>query len=308
MEYATRQAPASWRRRIFESELGLVEDYRCAGANRRRTPAGHSPDFQIGLPYDGLFVWHVGADAVVSDPNQVLFVAGGEDFHLSEPLPGPYAELIVTPRADLLAELLGTDASRLSAHPLFRQRRALAQPATQLGRTRALHGVRWTGLEGDEALLGLMRTALGAGRTPCVVTGSTRRLVDAAKQFVAARLASRLRLACVARAVGASPAYLTDAFRRIEGLSLHRYVVRLRLARALVELPHAGDITALALDLGFSSHSHFTAAFRSAFGCTPSDVRRSAAGRRRRTDGSRFVTAPCGASGSCTSHGDPRAR
>jgi AraC-like DNA-binding protein len=51
--------------------------------------------------------------------------------------------------------------------------------------------------------------------------------------------------------------------------------MQLRLSRALVELPHANDLTALALDLGFSSHSHFTAAFRRMFQCTPSEFRES---------------------------------
>jgi AraC-like DNA-binding protein len=51
--------------------------------------------------------------------------------------------------------------------------------------------------------------------------------------------------------------------------------VQLRLARALIELPHANDLTQLALDLGFSSHSHFAASFRRAFGSTPSAFRES---------------------------------
>jgi AraC family transcriptional regulator len=54
---------------------------------------------------------------------------------------------------------------------------------------------------------------------------------------------------------------------------LYRYQMRLRLNRALVELPHCNDITGLALELGFSSHSHFTAVFGKAFGLTPSDYR-----------------------------------
>ncbi len=68
---------------------------------------------------------------------------------------------------------------------------------------------------------------------------------------------------------------------RVEGVSLHRYLMQLRLARALVELPHAEDLAALALALGFSSHSHFSAAFRRAFGCTPSQFRQTARGRPR---------------------------
>jgi AraC-like DNA-binding protein len=37
----------------------------------------------------------------------------------------------------------------------------------------------------------------------------------------------------------------------------------------------ADDLTALALELGFSSHSHFTDAFRAEFGRAPSRIRRS---------------------------------
>ena len=36
------------------------------------------------------------------------------------------------------------------------------------------------------------------------------------------------------------------------------------------------DLTAIALDAGFASHSHFTARFRSFFGCTPAGLRRLA--------------------------------
>jgi AraC-like DNA-binding protein len=271
------------RSTLFESALGLVEDYRCVGAGRRRTPAGHSPDFQVGLPYDGVFVWHVGHDDVVTDANQVLFVAAGEDFHLSEPVPGAYAELIITPARSLLSEILEADDAQLSSHPMFRRRRRLADARLQLFRARTLHAMRagyWKGLPGDEAMVQLLCSSLDKAPQPHL-NGATRRLVDRTKQFLGAHLSETLHLARVARAVGSSPAYLTDVFRRIEGLSLHRYLVQLRLARALVELPHTEDLTSLALDLGFSSHSHFTASFRSAFGCAPSVFRRSARYRQR---------------------------
>jgi AraC-like DNA-binding protein len=54
---------------------------------------------------------------------------------------------------------------------------------------------------------------------------------------------------------------------------MYRYQLRLRLSRALLELPHCNDITGLALDLGFYSHSHFSNSFRKAFGMTPSSYR-----------------------------------
>jgi AraC-like DNA-binding protein len=40
-------------------------------------------------------------------------------------------------------------------------------------------------------------------------------------------------------------------------------------------LGRCDDLTRLSLDLGFSSHSHFTAAFRQAYGRTPAEFQRS---------------------------------
>ncbi|MFA6441419.1 MAG: helix-turn-helix domain-containing protein, partial [Sterolibacterium sp.] len=41
----------------------------------------------------------------------------------------------------------------------------------------------------------------------------------------------------------------------------------------------ADDLTALAIELGFSSHSHFAETFRREFGRTPSQVRSNASTR-----------------------------
>jgi AraC-like DNA-binding protein len=57
----------------------------------------------------------------------------------------------------------------------------------------------------------------------------------------------------------------------VEGLPLYRYHLRLRLARALDLIAEREDLSDLAQDLGFSSHSHFSAAFRQAYGISPSE-------------------------------------
>jgi AraC family transcriptional regulator len=127
-------------------------------------------------------------------------------------------------------------------------------------------------IETEETTVGLLPGAmLHAPRAP--VSARTLFVIRQAKAFLEAELANRIRLIDVARAVGTSPAHLTVLFRRVEGIPLHRYLIRLRLSRALVQLPYADDLTKLALDVGFSSHSHFTAAFRRAYGVTPSQVR-----------------------------------
>src|SRR5262245_24025895 len=265
------------RTRIFESPLAVVENLRCRGLRQVRSPEGFSAQFRICLPYRGFFIWHVGADDVVGDANQALFVSGGEAYRVSEPLSGGYAELIVTPNLELLCDLVQTSESRLRLHPLFVLRSRRAPPELQMLRARLLHAAANDGLGGlaDDLVVALLRTALGAEMPPVRLGCSTKALIHRTKEFVEAHLSESLRLSDVARAVGASPAYVTNVFRRVEGVPLHKYVVQSRLARSLLGLPHANDLTRLALDVGFSSHSHFAAAFRRAFGCTPSEFRAS---------------------------------
>ena len=99
------------------------------------------------------------------------------------------------------------------------------------------------------------------------------------KLVLASDLSRRWTLAEIAAEVGGSPVYLTQVFQQVEGLPLYRYQLRLRLARALDLLPDCEDLTALGLELGFSSHSHFSAAFRETYGRSPSEFRQATAAR-----------------------------
>jgi AraC family transcriptional regulator len=265
------------RIRFLDLPIGLVEDVRRQGGDPGRSLEGFSPDFQVCFPYRGMFVWHVGRDDVVGDANQVLFVTGGEGYRISNPRSHGYAELIITPAPGVLAEMAQADHHPRAAHPLLPRRSWRASAQAQIFRARFLHwatGAAVDDLEAEEMVLALLRTAL-TDYVPCVsaCAPTTKRLIRRAQEFLDAELAHRITLTDVARAVGASPAYLTDIFHRAEGISLHRYLTQLRLARALAELPHTDDLTTLALSLGFSSHSHFSAVFRRAFGLTPSQFR-----------------------------------
>jgi AraC family transcriptional regulator len=98
-------------------------------------------------------------------------------------------------------------------------------------------------------------------------------LVERARTTLGARYAEPLALGALARAVGVSRSRLCRVFRRRTGTTLHAYRDGLRLRAALEALPGCSDLTALALDLGYASHSHFGARFRRAFGLTPSEAR-----------------------------------
>ena len=87
-------------------------------------------------------------------------------------------------------------------------------------------------------------------------------------------LQSRLSLEQLGRRVGSSRFQLARVFRAHTGFSIAAYRDQLRLRRALRRLgdPEIG-LTELALELGYSSHSHFTARFRREFGLPPSALR-----------------------------------
>jgi AraC-like DNA-binding protein len=98
-----------------------------------------------------------------------------------------------------------------------------------------------------------------------------RDLVESAKEILLLRFREPLGIVALSREVGTTPFHLCRIFRRATGWSLHQFRDQVRLRRALEEIPaRPGELTALALELGYSSHSHFTAAFRRAFGVTPS--------------------------------------
>ena len=97
-------------------------------------------------------------------------------------------------------------------------------------------------------------------------------MVDDAKQLIAIRFRDDISLAELAGQVNGSPAHLARAFRAVTGTTVHEFRTQLRLRAALPLLPDfRNDIAALALDLGFSSHSHFGEAFLRQFGLTPSE-------------------------------------
>jgi len=103
-----------------------------------------------------------------------------------------------------------------------------------------------------------------AGRAPAIV--------DATVELLANEYHSRLGIEDISARVHCSPGYLSRLFRRSTGFSLHGYQQQLRLRASLELLADAKhELSDLALYLGFSSHSHFSSAFRNVFGMTPTE-------------------------------------
>ena len=74
----------------------------------------------------------------------------------------------------------------------------------------------------------------------------------------------------IGRAVGCSAFHLSRTFSRSTGRTLPQYLRQLRMERA-AELLRSGkfNVTETALEVGYSSLSHFSQAFHETFGCCP---------------------------------------
>jgi AraC family transcriptional regulator len=254
------------RRTLAATGAVLVEVLR-GRLGRAGTPDTYSPDRQVLLTRSGRFRWRVGRDEQVVDPNRIMFVEAGEVSRDLEAGAGEVTCLLITPSAATATALWPP-----GARGPFGRRTALASTALQAAFARLpLHDQRepaaW-----EEAAIGLIARATADAGERQPASPAAARLARRAKEVLSASGAI-VPLTAVARHLGVSPAYLTDAFRRAEGISLVRYQMKLRLMKALVELPHASDVARLALELGFSSHSHFSTAFRAATGMTPSQYR-----------------------------------
>jgi AraC family transcriptional regulator len=100
------------------------------------------------------------------------------------------------------------------------------------------------------------------------------------RQYIHAHLDSDVSLTRLSAEVGVSPRHFANLFRRAFGCSPHRYVMQLRVRAAAQRIARGErDLAQLALDLGWSSQSHFTTAFRCAAGLPPARFARLLDGR-----------------------------
>ena len=88
------------------------------------------------------------------------------------------------------------------------------------------------------------------------------------------RLAERISVDELAQVAGLSRAHFSRAFAAATGETPHQFVLNKRLALVRRKLDDgAANLSLIAAAAGFSSHAHMTAAFRNAFGVTPSEYR-----------------------------------
>jgi AraC family transcriptional regulator len=252
-------------RTLFATPLLTLRDVQCSACRGRHVGASEcDPISHIVIPYRGNFVRRVGMRTAHADVNQALFFKAGEEYRIDHITDEGDACLSFDVSEPALDELSGAVA--------FRESQRRIEPGLQLLMARLRHGP-CNILRAEEIAVRIARGLLAAHYTAKTVTPAQRRLVQRAKQVLHTDPHHRWSLSEIAETLGTSPVHLTQTFSKAEGMPLYRYQTQLRLAAALHALPDTDDLAALALDLGFSSHSQFATAFKRMYGVSPSALK-----------------------------------
>jgi AraC-like DNA-binding protein len=257
-------------RTLAETPLVRVGEFRCRPADLRWTTVndiGASP--HIVFPRANVVISQLGDEPVLATPNHVIVYGAHQLFRRElRSEVGDHSIFFELRDPDLRLPLshAPSDAETyLLQHLLVRHVELGTEPDALLV---------------DEATCRIVARVTARGvaspRRPARsrTEAAHRRLVEDAKELLAAGLDDRLCLDDLGRALHTSPYHLARIFRARTGYTLHGYRQQLRVRTALDRLADpAIEITGLAHDLGFSSHSHFTSTFRRVFGVPPGRVR-----------------------------------
>jgi AraC-like DNA-binding protein len=276
---------------LYQSPILEVSDYCCHRKNHVPGNEEMSTYNCIVLMRRGAFAKHFGRRKVTADVNQAVFFSKDSVYRVSHPADcgDRGTTFVISPRVlnDIIRELDPT----IDDHPdqpfafvtgpcdrqIFWRHRELVQRLENAAEEPLEH--LWADVTALQLVADVLESSFERHSSPQKACRKSTDLdhsekAEAAKEFLSGRMSEQIMLTDVAREVGASPFNFARIFQRHTGLPIHRYLTLLRLRASLERLSDNGDdLTALALDLGFSSHSHFTSVFRREFGLAPSEVR-----------------------------------
>jgi AraC family transcriptional regulator len=268
------------RKTLFESQTLQIGLFQARGVSDRCGDVERQDRNSVVLPLAGVFAKHdAPGRQVIGTPSHAVFVAADTPYRIS--FPGNIGDraLILRFGDELAPEHVdrGGDAA-LASHGL------LPAPAMML---RNLLGARLGRGDTEDFeietigldLLNVSFDAMRQERPGVRPSALTRRMraMERVKEAIAVAPSDKWNVARLAKLAHLSPFHLCHVFREMAGTSIYDYVLQERLAQSLdAVLDGDDDLTSIALDAGFASHSHFTARFRSFFGCTPAALRRTA--------------------------------
>jgi AraC-like DNA-binding protein len=274
---------------LFATSSVAIGTFRCRPEHPLFRDSGPSNTYCFVFPRTSVVIRHDGRPAFLADPRVVTFYNQGQVYsrHAHSPDGDRGEWFAITP--GIAAEVVAAVAPRQAARGdrVFGFSHGPSDPSDYLSQRRLLTDLRgplFTPLQAEERVLSLLersvRHALGVTDRSAAASVSPRQrdLVEDARRYLALHVRQRPRLAEIAAQLSCSVFHLCRIFRAVQRTTIHDYQEDLRLRLALEHVAERGaGLTDIALDFGYSSHSHFSVAFRRHFGLTPSAFRRALA-------------------------------
>ena len=274
---------------VFQSPLVRVGRWRCPSDHPQFLDSGPASDALFVFPRQSVWIEHEGRDPFVADANTVTYYNKGQCYRRRKlSRRGDQCEWFAVAPEAIAGTLSAHEPAAADRHDSpFPFTRGPSDPDSYLRQRMVFHHVSQEQnpdrLFVEEAVLAILADvsalAYAHERMRPRAQSRPRRDVDvteAARDVIARRFRDNLTLSEIAGAAGSSVFHLARMFKARTGFSLHAYRNQLRLRAALERLrdPRV-DLIEIALELGFSSHSHFSDVFRRTFGKTPSAIRES---------------------------------
>ena len=274
--------------RVFQAPSTAIGAFRCPVGYSSFRDTGPTERCIVVFPRTAVWIRHEGSRAFLADPTVATIYNSAQRYERFPHSPdGDRCDWFAV-SDDVAREIVGSfDKRAADSERPFRFQWA-ASTATLYLRQRAVLRRAVAGeldqLDGEETVIGIVAgviaeayraRTLGANRKLSTLARH-RDLVDGARAELVRGIGHNRSVCDVARSIGTSPYHLCRVFRACTGRTLQQYRmdVRLRLAfERLDNSPTGTNLSAIAHDLGFSSHSHFVRAMRSHAGATPSAVR-----------------------------------
>ncbi len=267
---------------VYQTDVVTIGAFRCGRDHDSFEDSGPIANDCFVFPRTAVVIEHDHERPFVANPNVVNFYNRGDRYRRA-PIAdeGDRCDWFAL-RHDVALDIVGHAATGAdeAEHP-FPMTHALSDARTY-ARQRRIFGTvsRQSAPESlavEESVIWLLDCVVRSAwrqQHRCAAPATRRQvdLVHDAKQLLSREFTRDLTLGELARRLDVSVFHLCHVFQRLTGCTLHEYRHQLRLRWSLerLETGPPRSLVHCALDAGFSSHSHYGAAFRKAFGMTPS--------------------------------------
>lgn len=260
---------------LFQNDSLMIGEFVCLKDDPRFADTGPIENHILVVPFQPVEIHFSRARSIVADRTRVMLYNRGTRYRREALNRLGDHSLWVTFNDEILEDSCGYGSKR----PFGKQVELLS--LSLYLKTRRLYLRLTSGyadpLEVEVAAAEILAQIVRApAQKPHLSTLRQQQTVAAADAHLARNYTKTVRLDEVAKAAACSPFHLSRVFRRLRGIGVHQHLVQLRLRDAVDRLQdNNNSLTNIAMDLGFSSPSHFSTCFRENFGVSPNRFRQS---------------------------------